>query len=83
MHCVDLVNSVSDCTSWGMLNPGDITAVLPETLPPSQRPLVDKKKRKECEMEGCTIVPVFNYQGESSGRFCKAHRWSPSLGLLG
>ena len=43
----------------------------------TQRPMVDKKKRKECESEGCTIVPVFNYQGESSGRFCKAHRWGP------
>lgn len=34
----------------------------------------EKKKRKECEAEGCTIVPVFNYNNESSGRFCKAHR---------
>lgn len=32
-------------------------------------------------MEGCTIVPVFNYQGESSGRFCKAHRCGPSRRL--
>lgn len=34
----------------------------------------DRKKRKECEFEGCTIVPVFNFPNESSGRFCKAHR---------
>lgn len=52
--------------------------MLPETMA-TQRPMVDKKKRKECESEGCTIVPVFNYQGESSGRFCKAHRWGPFL----
>ena len=39
----------------------------------------EKKKRKECEAEGCTIVPVFNYNNESSGRFCKAHRHAVEL----
>ena len=37
----------------------------------------DRKKRKECEYEGCIIVPVFNFPNESSGRFCKAHRCAP------
>eukprot|EP00884_Botryococcus_braunii_P022371 jgi/Botrbrau1/8818/Bobra.0335s0008.1 len=31
------------------------------------------KKRKECEDEACTKVPVFNFPGESCGRFCKQH----------
>ncbi len=36
------------------------------------------KKRKECEAEGCSVVPVFNFPGEATGRFCKAHRWVPA-----
>jgi hypothetical protein len=39
----------------------------------------EKKKRKECEHEGCCVVPVFNFNNESSGRFCKAHRCVAAL----
>lgn len=47
---------------------------LPLPAPASPPSAADRKKRKECEYEGCTIVPVFNFPNESSGRFCKAHR---------
>ena len=41
--------------------------------PRARAPRVAGKKRKECEADGCTIVPVFNFPGEASGCFCKTH----------
>lgn len=56
-------------------DPAGVTATqrAAPTAPRARAPSVAGKKRKECEADGCTIVPVFNFPGEASGCFCKTH----------
>lgn len=71
---------VSLTRAWAVLAESALHLAHQPTSAPARRQAMatsEKKKRKECEHEGCCVVPVFNFNNESSGRFCKAHRCSP------
>ena len=39
-------------------------------------------KHKRCEEEGCGSRPVFNFEGETRGRFCKEHKQAGMVNVL-